>query len=167
MDTDIMDLDLDLGLRKKKKKQGKSEAKPAAVEDYDYVALVRRVFALLQQNNKALLDRPEKVHLMAPDVMREGRKTVVANFVAMCDQIGRNREHVMAFILKELRVPGSLDGTHRLVLRGRFVAGGIEKVLRAYITAYVMCKECKSLDTMMFKGNLSCNLCQSSVFIGR
>lgn len=164
------DCDIDLGLlalKKKKKKKITSELQKVEEGDYTYAMLVSRVFASLRQNNTALLDRPEKVHLIAPDVMREGRKTVVANFVAMCEQIGRPREHVMAFILKELRVPGSLDGTHRLVLRGRFVAGGIEKVLRAYITAYVMCKECKSLDTMMFKGNLSCNLCHSSVFIGK
>jgi translation initiation factor 2 subunit 2 len=65
----------------------------------------------------------------------------------------------------EMGTTGSVDGSARLVIRGRFQQKQIEHVLRRYIVEYVTCKTCKSPDTLLTKENriffMSCESCGS------
>ena len=47
----------------------------------------------------------------------------------------RQPEHVIAFMLAEMGTTGSVDGSGRLVIRGRFQQKQIENILRRYIGA--------------------------------
>jgi hypothetical protein len=47
----------------------------------------------------------------------------------------RQPEHVIQFLFTELGTVGSVDGSQRLVIKGRFMPVQIEKVLRQYIGA--------------------------------
>lgn len=141
-------------------------------EDYTYDFLIKRAFSYLNANNPELTQRPTKTSLVPPQVAREGtRKTVVTNFSHLCKELNRDVEHVMSYILNELCVDGSIDGTNRLILRGKFPPSNIESVARKYIFEYVMCGGCKGLDTYIEKDRstrlmfLKCNLCQSCVSI--
>lgn len=49
----------------------------------------------------------------------------------------RQPEHVIAFMLAEMGTTGSVDGSGRLVIRGRFQQKQIENILRRYIGAFV------------------------------
>ena len=99
----------------------------------------------------------------------------------------RQPEHVIAFMLAEMGTTGSVDGSGRLVIRGRFQQKQIENILRRYIGAlcslvwldsiqgtnelwvdaveYVTCKTCKSPDTLLTKENriyfMACESCGS------
>lgn len=141
-------------------------------EDYTYDFLIQRAFSYLNTNNPELTQRPAKTSLQAPQVAREGtRKTVVTNFTNLCKELNRDVDHVMSFMLTELSIDGSIDGTNRLILRGKFTPSAIESVARKYIYEYVMCKGCKGLDTYIEKDKntrllfLKCNLCQSCISI--
>jgi translation initiation factor 2 beta subunit (eIF-2beta)/eIF-5 len=45
----------------------------------------------------------------------------------------RKPEHVLNYVLAELGTNGSVDGKHRLVIKGRFQPKQIENVVRHYI----------------------------------
>ena len=134
--------------------------------DYEYDELVTRIFDLLRANN------PEhgsfQTRLMKPpQVAREGsKKTTFTNFHDICKTLHRSPEHVMNFLMAELGTTGSIDGNLRLIIKGRFVQRGIEGVLKRYITEYVVCTGCKSLDTTLTKENrlyfVQCEKCQAT-----
>lgn len=99
--------------------------------------------------------------------MRDGnKKTVFANVADICKRMHRQPEHVIQFLFAELGTSGSIDGSQRLVIKGRFQQKQIEAVLRRYIVEYVTCKTCKSPDTILTKENrlffLQCEACGST-----
>ena len=46
----------------------------------------------------------------------------------------RSEEHVTAYLFAELGTSGSVDGSRRLVIKGRFQQKQLETVLRKYIS---------------------------------
>lgn len=48
----------------------------------------------------------------------------------------REPEHVIQFLFAELGTTGSVDGSQRLIIKGRFQQKQIESVLRRYIGMY-------------------------------
>ncbi|KAH7857098.1 hypothetical protein Vadar_008989 [Vaccinium darrowii] len=67
--------------------------------------------------------------------------------------VHRQREHVMTFLLDEMRTRVSLDGQQRLVVKGRFGPKFFEGILRRYVNKDVICNGCKSPDTIFSKEN--------------
>ncbi len=45
----------------------------------------------------------------------------------------RDQEHLTAYIFAELGTQGSVDGSGRLIIKGRFQQKQIENILRGYI----------------------------------
>ncbi|KAJ1636358.1 domain found in IF2B/IF5-domain-containing protein, partial [Pavlovales sp. CCMP2436] len=72
-------------------------------------------------------------------------------------------QHVFNFMLAELGTTGSIDGSQRMVIEGRFQPKAVEHVIRKYVSEYVMCSSCKSPDTELCKENrlyfVQCNKC--------
>jgi len=135
--------------------------------DYTYTELLSRVFKILRQNNPELAGEKKRYTIVPPSVMRDGnKKTVFANVADICKRMHRQPEHVIQFLFAELGTSGSIDGSQRLVIKGRFQQKQIEAVLRRYIVEYVTCKTCKSPDTMLTKENrlffLQCEACGST-----
>ncbi len=53
----------------------------------------------------------------------------------------RTPEHLIAYIFAELGTQGSMDGSQRLIIKGRFQPKQIENVLKHYIrifTSYII-----------------------------
>ncbi|GBB87789.1 hypothetical protein RclHR1_14290009 [Rhizophagus clarus] len=129
--------------------------------DYTYQELLGRVFQILRQNNPELAGEKKRYTIVPPSVHREGnKKTIFANVADICKSIiytryrmHRQPEHVIQFLFTELGTSGSIDGSQRLVIKGRFQQKQIENVLRRYIVEYVTCKTCKSPDTILTKEN--------------
>ncbi|EKM57283.1 uncharacterized protein PHACADRAFT_254972 [Phanerochaete carnosa HHB-10118-sp] len=143
------------------------EAWLSSDRDYTYAELLRRFYAQLHASNPALLNTAGKRHTLAPpQLMREGnKKTVFANVADICKRMHRQPEHTIQFMFAELGTTGSIDGSGRLVIRGKFSQAQIENVLRRYIVEYVTCKTCKSPDTLLVKENriffVACESCGS------
>jgi translation initiation factor 2 subunit 2 len=101
-----------------------------------------------------------------PKVERDGtKKTLWINFPEMCKAMHRLPDHVYSYVFAELGTTGSVDGTGRLVIKGRFQPKQIEKVVRHYIAEYVSCRTCRSPDTRLVKENrlqfIACETCNS------
>ncbi|MCJ1450899.1 hypothetical protein MMC28_001233 [Mycoblastus sanguinarius] len=100
-----------------------------------YDKLLERFFALLHSAHPDLLSSGTKSYVIPPpQCLREGnKKTIFANIPDICKRMKRSEEHVMQFIFAELGTSGSVDGSRRLVIKGRFLQKQIENVLRRYI----------------------------------
>ncbi|ESU16615.1 hypothetical protein FGSG_09966 [Fusarium graminearum PH-1] len=133
-----------------------------------YTMLLSRFFSeLTQRNPDHVMTGTKSYKIPPPQCMREGnRKTVFANIADICKRMKRTEEHVTAYLFAELGTSGSVDGSRRLVIKGRFQQKQIENVVRKYIIEYVTCKTCKSPDTELNKGEnrlyfITCNNCAS------
>lgn len=140
----------------------------SATTPITYTLLLDRFFNLLNQHNPDILSSGSKSYkIPPPQCLREGnKKTIFANIAEICKRMKRNDEHVTQFLFAELGTSGSVDGSKRLVIKGRFQQKQIENVLRRYIVEYVTCKTCRSPDTELSKGEnrlyfVTCNSCGS------
>lgn len=132
--------------------------------DYKYEELLQRMFQLLHANNPELAGDRKRFVMKPPQVVRDGAKKVVfINFPEICKAMRRTGEHVFNFMLAELGTTGSIDGSNRMVIKGRFQPKAVEHVIRKYVSEYVMCSSCKSPDTDLHKENrlyfMQCNNC--------
>jgi len=139
------------------------ETKPIA-----YELLLSRFFTLLAQKNPDHASSGSRSYkIPPPQCLREGnKKTIFANIAEICKRMKRTDEHVTSYLFAELGTSGSVDGSRRLVIKGRFQQKQIENVLRRYIMEYVTCKTCRSPDTELNKGEnrlyfITCNSCGS------
>ncbi|KAJ3295418.1 hypothetical protein HK104_002681 [Borealophlyctis nickersoniae] len=151
---------------KESKKDGE-EPWVASNRDYTYQELLSRVFKTLRQNNPELAGDKKRYTIVPPQVHRDGaKKSVFANVVDICKRMHRQPDHVIQYLFAELGTTGSIDGSQRLVIKGRFQQKQIEIVLKHYIMEYVTCKTCKSADTLLTKENrlffLQCESCGST-----
>ncbi|KAF1354762.1 eukaryotic translation initiation factor 2 subunit beta [Delphinella strobiligena] len=134
----------------------------------EYPLLLTRFFSQLHEHNPDAASSGGKSYkIPPPQCLREGnKKTIFANIAEICKRMKRTDEHVTQFLFAELGTSGSVDGSRRLVIKGRFQQKQIENVLRRYIVEYVTCKTCRSPDTELNKGEnrlyfVTCNSCGS------
>lgn len=102
----------------------------------NYEPLLSRFFVLLTQKNPDHASSGSKSYkIPPPQCLREGnKKTIFANIADICKRMKRTEEHVTAYLFSELGTSGSVDGSRRLVIKGRFQQKQIENVLRKYIS---------------------------------
>jgi len=103
-----------------------------------YPLLLTRFFTLLHNHHPDLMSSGSRSYkIPPPQCLREGnKKTIFANIADICKRMKRTDEHVMQFLFAELGTNGSVDGSRRLVIKGRFQQKQIENVLRRYIGKY-------------------------------
>jgi len=135
--------------------------------DYSYEELAGRIYSILHSHNPDFGNKTKRYVMKPPEVAREGtKKTVWVNFAGICNSLKRKPDHVLNYVLAELGSNGSVDGSHRLVIKNRFQQKQIENVIRHYIGEYVVCRTCKSPDTTLKKENrlyfLCCDSCGST-----
>jgi translation initiation factor 2 subunit 2 len=100
-----------------------------------YAPLVDRFYVLLEERNPDHAQSGTRSYkIPPPQCLREGnKKTIFANLVEISKRMKRSEEHVTSYLFAELGTTGSIDGSKRLVIRGRFQQKQIENVLRNYI----------------------------------
>jgi len=119
--------------------------------EYTYSDLLDRVVDILTSNNPDLIEKKRRT-MKPPTLTRVGtKKTLWVNFQEICTMMQRQPEHVFQFFMAELGTEGSIDGSQRLVIRGKYVPKYIESLLRKYIVEYVTCQMCRSPNTELTK----------------
>ena len=181
------DADEDYGKKKKKKKKkdvddedddeddadeatnsGSGLPWDGSNREYHYDELLGRVFGILREKIPSLSEKTKTI-IKPPQVLREGtKKTVFANLIEICNAMNRSPEHVIQYMMAELGTSGTLDGTQRLIIKGRFLPKVFEGVLRHYFIDYVICNLCKSANTTLDRDKATrlsickCNACGAS-----
>lgn len=92
----------------------------------------------------------------------QGSKTVISNYFQIAKTLGRDPQHILKFILRELATPAETKGTQ--VVFGRKVsAARVNETIEKYAKIYVLCKSCGKPDTTIIKKDridyLKCSAC--------
>jgi len=124
----------------------------------DYDQLLKRAKAALPQ----ALSTGERFQVPEPDVVTEGKTTILRNFEDIVQAIRRDATMVLTCLLRELGTAGVQDGK-RVVFKGKVTAQQVADRIKAYIDSYVICTECGRPDTHLVKEDrvqmLECEAC--------
>lgn len=118
--------------------------------------------------NRARSDLPEDIshheRFEVPDVeaMVEGNTTILKNFTDIADNINRDPERLLKYLLRELGTAGERE-KERVVFKGKISPRKIENKIENYVEKYVLCSECGKPDTRLVKDGritiLECDAC--------
>lgn len=94
----------------------------------------------------------------------EGNKTVLVNLKKIAKDVGRDEQHLLKYLLRELATPGKFVG-ERAILGTKVAASQINQKIKKYLSEFVYCAECGKPDTQLSaeKGvtHLKCLACGS------
>mmetsp|Transcript_15831 Transcript_15831/g.25851 ORF Transcript_15831/g.25851 Transcript_15831/m.25851 type:complete len:204 (-) Transcript_15831:77-688(-) len=140
----------------------------AAEGEYSYQHMLDRIYTQLRANNPDLVNKKRAV-LRPPEVMRVGTSKILwVNFPEIAKMMKRDPDHVFRFFLAELGTTGSIDGSGRFMIKGKFVPKYIESLLKKYIAEYVTCHMCRQVETKLVRDPVSrmyfmhCSSCGAS-----
>ncbi|MCF0226420.1 MAG: translation initiation factor IF-2 subunit beta [Methanobrevibacter sp.] len=80
----------------------------------------------------------------------QGNRTFIKNFKDVSEGLGRDPQHVLKFLLRELGTAGNIEGG-RAILQGKFTHYLINERLEDYVEKYVICQECNRPDTRIIR----------------
>ena len=92
----------------------------------------------------------------------QGNKTVISNFHQIADQLHREVDHMLKYVLKELATPGELK-KNALMIGTKVPATRINEKISQYAKEFVLCSECGKPDTKLLREEkflfLKCTAC--------
>ncbi|MBN2203056.1 MAG: translation initiation factor IF-2 subunit beta [Candidatus Aenigmarchaeota archaeon] len=124
----------------------------------EYEKLLNKAYEKMPKIEKTV----DRLEVPDPEIIIQGRQTIIRNFSQICEIIRRDPNHLLKFLTKELATPGGFDGT-RATMQSKIYRKLIENKMKAYVRDYVICKECGKPDTKLVKENridfLKCEAC--------
>jgi len=80
----------------------------------------------------------------------EGNKTVISNFFQIASVIGRNPDHLLKYISREMAAKGEYK-KQLLIFNTKLPSTKMNEKIEQYVDTYVICKECGKPDTKLVK----------------
>jgi translation initiation factor 2 subunit 2 len=125
----------------------------------DYEKLLKKIEGSLSENKRQTSTRFE---LPVVDIIWEGQKTFLRNFVEFPKVLRRDPDKVLQYLSKEFAVPAERIGDKAMFI-GRRDPDDFSRLFQIYVKDYVECPTCKSPDTKIVKENrisfLICEAC--------
>lgn len=132
-------------------------------DKFTYKILLKRINSIIDAHPKTTVG----IVIKQPIIRKiSGNKTSWDNYDVICDKMGRQKEHVISYLLSELRTVGSVT-SKGLLLKGRYNDHQIKSLIRKYAILYVICAQCKNSKTKMEKDQITklniitCENCKS------
>jgi len=98
----------------------------------------------------------------------QGSKTVLSNFVQIANQLRREPEHMLKFVLRELASPGERKGPN-VAIGAKISASRVNEKIRQYANEFVLCPQCGKPDTDLLKEGeytiMKCSACGSRTHV--
>lgn len=120
---------------------------------------------------KSTDDNYKKINLPPIKVTRKNRVSIIGNFSTFSERLNRPIEQISEFFKQETMCPNSINGQGQLIIQGALNEIKCESIMRNFIREFVMCKQCKGLDTHMLKENsltfLECHQCLAKTSMGK
>ncbi len=113
--------------------------------NYDelYMKLLDKAYTLITPRIQRRQEIPKLSILVQP------KKTIIQNFRDIAQRLNRDPTHIARFFLKELALPGNIEG-NAFVLYAERSPRTLEAVYERYIKFYVECPPvCHSIDTYL------------------
>ena len=112
--------------------------------EYEKMLLEGRKRLPKEVSNKERFEVPKvKGHI-------QGNTTVISNFNQIVQDLGRTKEHILKFLLKELATPGDVTKS-ALILRRKVSASSMNEKVQKYANTFVICQLCGKPDTKSIK----------------
>lgn len=111
-----------------------------------YEALLKRSENVLSKSNL----NQQRLQIPEPEVIQEGKLTIVRNFADIADMINRDPRHIAKFLMTEFGIGVTIDG-RRLIINRKISPDQISKKIQKYMDSFVKCYECGSPDTEIQK----------------
>ncbi len=123
----------------------------------NYIQWVKLIYPQLTVSN-------EQKTLPTPRLGLDGRSLVWTNFISFCNHIHRDPSHLQSYLNNELGIDCRF-GEEALTMKARINQSQLQKLIRKYVSTFVACTECKSLDTVLASHDRLtfrvCNACGS------
>jgi len=124
----------------------------------EYESLLKRIQDNLSDKKKQTKARFE---LPPVDVMWEGQKTFLRNFIEFPKVLRRDPDKILQYLSKEFAVPAERLGDKAMFI-GKRDPEDFTRLFQIYVKDYVECPTCKSPDTKILKENrISFLLCEA------
>jgi translation initiation factor 2 subunit 2 len=81
----------------------------------------------------------------------QGNRTIISNFLQIANVLGREPEHMLKYVLKELATPGEIKKSGSVIIGTKIPASRINEKIRQYANDCVFCYECGKPDTKIEK----------------
>jgi len=108
------------------------------------------------------ISKESRLEIPSPNVIIQGNKTFITNFIDIVNSIRRDPKHLAKFLFRELAKAGHID-SNRLILQGKVMKNLVQSKIDAYMKEFVLCKECNRPDTLIVKEDrllfLKCESC--------
>ncbi|SMD31180.1 translation initiation factor IF-2 subunit beta [Picrophilus oshimae] len=114
--------------------------------NFDYNKLLERASGVLSSKTK----NESRLKIPEPDVIYEGKSTIIRNFIDITEMMNRDPEDVIKYLTKEFGIGAVLSG-QRLIINRKVSEDEIQSKMNEYMATYVICYECKSPDTEIQK----------------
>ncbi|MEM3851803.1 MAG: translation initiation factor IF-2 subunit beta [Methanomassiliicoccales archaeon] len=123
----------------------------------DYEKLLKRAKSAIPE----AISTGERFQLPEPDLVVEGKGSVLRNFTDFAERLRREPEHLLQYLLRELGTPGTLEG-RRVVFKSRVNTQQLMERIWDYTGTYVICSECGRPDTKLVReGRVSFIECEA------
>ena len=128
-----------------------------AKTDAGYDELLEKAYARMPQKTSG-----ERFEMPVFNVLIQGNQTFIRNITEVAAKLRREPMHLLRFISKAVGSPGSMQGKQAM-LQSKIREDLLNTRLKEYVEEYVLCKECKKLDTNLvsIKGvkHKQCEVC--------
>lgn len=118
--------------------------------------------------NRALGEIPEttrkesRFEIPQADVDISGNQTTLKNLKSIADDLGRDPDHLMKYLLNEIGTAGNREESKGM-FQGKFKKDSVQERIDSYVEKYVLCNECGRPDTKLEKEGrvtmLKCGAC--------
>ena len=124
----------------------------------DYEKMLKRIEKNLVKHSKVTDGRFE---LPPVDVMWEGQKTYLRNFMEYPKIMRRDPAKLLQYLSKEFAVPAEKIGDTAMFI-GKREPDDFTRLFKIYVTDYIECQTCKSPETKIMKEKrISFLLCEA------
>ncbi len=124
----------------------------------DYEELLDRALDEIPDATK----EENRFNIPKADIDVSGNRTTLKNLKSIANDLGRDPDHLMKYLVNELGTAGNREGS-KGVFQGKFRKSEVQERIDEYTEEYVLCSECERPDTKLIKEGrvklLKCDAC--------
>lgn len=136
---------------------------------FQYNDMLSRATNLMQERGIGENSRSRSIEIPPPQMEKIGTKRIaIANFEAICAAINRPVTDAQKYFERQTSATTSLDGNNALILKMKLDGKGVERIFDKYLSEWITCGVCKSIDTTVEKEKnvnrlfvVRCNKCKA------
>lgn len=112
-----------------------------------------------------------RINFPALKVTNKNRLSIISNFGEYPKILNRTKEEISNYFRTEMATSISINAMDQLLIHGKFNESKCQFIMEKYIKQFVMCRQCRGLNTVLEKENgltfLDCKQCRARSSMGK